>query len=429
MSRRDLNYFEPLPENQAAEDRLTRASLSLMRLVPAAHGEFLRQVDQSLALTGLPEHVEFDFRTSSPHPELEALLQANDVNGDDVAAVKVISVYLTPDVVNRPIEVRESERSAIYDGVIRYGEDLVILIESKLNEGIDATQAQNVNLRGLSGHCAELRGAHVRWHELFESWMHLDERNLLAPAESVLLSDFFDSTENHDKFADLLPFTTLRRTAGNRQRRNRRLKVLLQGAAGEDVEFSNEHHWWYAWDEDWTTFSQVALWADGRDTLHLGIWPGVQQREAHALFRSPVAQHFVDLDGRQIGAATWSVKPNPGINVRVPRGANMDLTCRLNVADYVQVWQESLDRIHRYSAEDLPELFAWLVGAGLADEERDGPEFEEKYVAPRRNQVDPRAGLSVTATWSWDDAVELDEAGRLLPELRAAVDVLAGRAM
>lgn len=420
MSRQDLNYFERY--GQSGENHLTRAALSFMRHVPLAQVEFLRLVDPTIATTTLPS-VEFDFQTSRLHPEFEKRVRSGEIDvAEPEERLEVISTYLTPDLIERPIEVVESSRNPIYDGVLRFGDHLVVVVEAKLDEEIDPRQAQGINLQGLSGSCdLRSRGAHVRWHDLFEAWMRLDDRGMLGPAERSLLGDFFEMAEGEARFSGLLPFTTLRRAGHNTQRIDRRVRVLLEAATGLGAQAD----WaWYV-TGDWLTLSRLYLWGDKSEGFHVGIWTGEQQREAKALYENPSTAHkLAALDGQRIGYATCSVTPRLGIAVRIPQ-LFVETTCRLDAGEFIDLWSSSLGRIHRYKADELEGLFEWMTMHALADDTLDRARFYETFVHPQRDQVDPRPALVATVNWDWEQAVALDnETGQLRRDVRQAADAL-----
>src|SRR5258706_9835635 len=93
------------------------------------------------------------------------------------------------------------------DGVLRFGEELVVVIESKIRGDEPSDQAEQLRRRGIEIEQQDVRS--LGWHELIEDWWALLERGLLAPAERVLMDDLIAFTEEH--FAHLLPFTTLGR--------------------------------------------------------------------------------------------------------------------------------------------------------------------------------------------------------------------------
>lgn len=111
--------------------------------------------------------------------------------------------------------------------MLRFGDELVVVIESKVVGQAPADQAR---LRGVEVQESKVIG--LGWHELLEDWWALLERRLLAPAERVLMEDLVAFAEEH--FARLLPFTTPGRAGEHDLRRQRRLMALLREATGID---------------------------------------------------------------------------------------------------------------------------------------------------------------------------------------------------
>ena len=147
----------------------------------------------------------------------------------------MISVFLSPDVgldLSAAV-IEERVREQRLDGVLRFGDELVVVIESKIVGEAASDQARLLRLRGVELQQSKVIG--LGWHDLLEDWWALLERGLLAPAERVLMEDLIAFTEEH--FPHLLPFTTLGRAGEHDLRRERRLMAVLREATGiDDVE-------------------------------------------------------------------------------------------------------------------------------------------------------------------------------------------------
>jgi len=406
MSHRHLNFFTPSNKPDAHEDQLTRAALVVIRIVPLARAEFLKLVDPAWSLASLPA-CHFDTQTKSVHPDLEKRARGGSLEPE--LELEVVSVFLCPDIAEKSIPVEESRRDPRYDGVLRFGDELVIVIESKLREEVDPTQAEQIVLGDLSGHC-RLRpdGVLMRWHELLAAWLELDEKDLLAPAESVIVNDFFDFTE--ESFAYLLPFNTLSKAGDNDVRVQRRLNTLLTKATGLEPNDGDVR-------EAWGTLQRIELKRNNPSgDLELRLWPGEQKTQATLLYgQADRARRCAALDGNAAGAARWSVKPNVNVSNYIPN-VRQWTTCNLSLSDYVDLWVDDRSEVRRHKTEELDSLFEWLAAHGLASE-ADRSDFNEKFVIPRLDQVDLRASLEVTARWPWEQAVELDSLGRLEIEI------------
>lgn len=188
----------------------------VMRAIPLA---------RDALLTLLAEKAIAGGRLSSarlPEPELDTqtrYVRESPALGeaDGLVLRQLISVFLSPDegLDLSSVEIKDRLREQRLDGVLRFGDELVVVIESKIVGRAPTDEARLLRLRGVEVQKSEV--VPLGWHELLEDWWALLERGLLAPAERVLMEDLFAFTEEH--FAHLLPFTTLGRAGENDLRR------------------------------------------------------------------------------------------------------------------------------------------------------------------------------------------------------------------
>lgn len=190
----------------------------VMRAIPLAR-------DALLARTGAPLSARL------PEPELD--IQARDVlrvpglsQAEGLSLQRLISVFLSPDegLDLSGAEIGERIGGQRLDGVLRFGDKLIVVIESKVKGDAPSEQARLLRLRGVE--IGQSNVIALGWHELLEDWWALLERDLLAPAERVLMEDLIAFTEEH--YARLLPFTTLGHAGENSLRRQRHLVALLR---------------------------------------------------------------------------------------------------------------------------------------------------------------------------------------------------------
>ncbi len=295
MPNRHLNYFRPLT-SATHEDQLTRGALLVMRLIPLAHQEFLRRISPDLALADLAP-AEIDTEVVELHPQLADEFEANGAASDQ--QLNVVSVFLTPGTEELDVDAEESDRRARFDGVIRFGDRLAVAIESKITDGIDPWQAAQIPLGRLAGHCdLQTKVAVVRWYELLDAWMRLEEHNLLGTTEREILADFFDMVG--DNFADLLPFQTFARAGANEARLERRLGRLLEQATGLEPTLTD------IWRVigGWKSFERISIWASRQDELVVALWPGERVDEARRIYGvRRRADAVTALDGQTLGRA------------------------------------------------------------------------------------------------------------------------------
>jgi hypothetical protein len=186
---RHLNVFLPYERPAHHEDQLTRAAMIVMRAIPLAR-------DALLARIGAPPSATL------PEPELD--IQVRDVlkppalgEAEGLSLHQLMSVFLSPDegldLSAAQIEERSGEQRL--DGVLRFGDELVVVIETKIVGEAPSDQARLLRLRGVETEHSKVIG--LAWHELLEDWWALLERGLLAPAERVLIEDLIAVAEEH----------------------------------------------------------------------------------------------------------------------------------------------------------------------------------------------------------------------------------------
>jgi hypothetical protein len=92
--------------------------------------------------------------------------------------------------------VLADDRDQVLDGVIQYGDELVIVIESKLDGPVETTQHERINLYGQPVVFPQ-RAAHVSWRDTIGTFTDLLARDLVAGGEREVLSDFLKLVETH----------------------------------------------------------------------------------------------------------------------------------------------------------------------------------------------------------------------------------------
>lgn len=224
---------------------------------------------------------------------------------------ELVSVFLSPDLELDLSEVTVTEREAEQrlDGVVRFGDELLVVIESKVVGQAPSDQASELRLRGAT--VERSRVVHLGWHELLRAWWQLLERDLLAPAERLLIEDLASFAEQH--FPHLLPFSTLTEAGDHPLRRQRSLTALLQQATGlQQIRPSLLDGAEAMLEEALGTrcIQRLMLHRDG-DTLVLGTAAGELKGQALAFYGTSRAERAVTLTWRPTPRASTSATAAP----------------------------------------------------------------------------------------------------------------------
>jgi hypothetical protein len=407
-----LNVFEPYRDLASHhEDQLTRAAMIVLRMVPLARETLLAAIGEG-SLSGLPE-CSLDMQATH-------VVDPGAGSEEAPARGRLVSVFLTPDIEPFALaeEVSETDRGQRFDGVLRFDPDLVVVVESKVCQRWarrDGHRAAELNLQGVR--FAEQRTCLLPWHDLLESWMRLVELDVLGTAERALVQDMLDYA--HRDFAHLLPFGSLRRAGSDPTRRLRRLRSLLAQATGVPVERGSLVHVRLDSALGAVSFQRAALDMVA-DQLVLHVWPGELKHQAEHLYTGTRA---LELSALAAPGQPWSVEPQPLLGYRnAPVRSRVYLTCTLSAATYAQRWQgEDWERVGAHHRNHiLGDLWPWLLARGYASP-GDLEAVSGFADSLGRRFAHLRPGMHVKRLWSLEHAEELDEAGLLAGEVRAAI--------
>ncbi len=428
-----LNVFEPYQDlGRGHEDQLTRAAMIVLRLVPLAREALLHEIGE---------------RSQSRLPDCTIDLQAahlvdpseEGASNGKVQRGRLVSVFLTPDFEPPEIveEVTDTDRGQRFDGVLRFDPDLVVLLESKVCRRWarrDGDRVAELNLGGV--HFAERRTCLLRWHDLLEAWWRLAEIGVLSPAEHALVQDMLSYA--HQDFGHLLPFGSLRRVGADPIRRKWRLRSLLREATGIQPERVGLVH--VRLDAALGTLSlqRAALSIDDEDRLTLHLWPGELKPQAEHLYAAGHAERLCELVGADAPGArngstpaeapSWRVEPQPLLGFRnAPRRTRVYLTCRLDAPTYARRWEgEDWSHVGAHHRETIrTELWPWLLERGYASEQ-DAERLDPFLRALGRRFAHLRPSMHVARSWSWAQAEQLEDEGRLVGEIHAAINRVLG---
>ena len=398
-----LNFFEPW-ENLAPnhENQLTRALLVVLRCCPIAQQAWLSLIDSTLLLHSLPTP-DFDTQRST-------ILRSED-QPPTHEPIKGTSVLCTADMgANPPDVVLQSDRGQVLDGVVRYGDERVIVLESKLGGPADDWQAGNINLHGQP---VEFEGSirKISWHDVLATFTDIadEKRALIAGAERIMLTDFLDFVDRN--FAYLGPFNTLRRCEAEPSRVRRRLSMVSSEVLGSDAPTLPGRH---------LTVALARLEYDENErSVELKMWPADTLQQARFFYKKPEAiERIVMLANDQ-----WDVWPN--FHFGFMAAGFCWTTTTLSLAEYVSYWRDNIDSVVQIYRQDWDEYWEKLVKAKVVDQTERG-NFDNDFTNTQRPTATPRPGLACVFSWSLDEAERLDSSGKFAIAVKERINQLLG---
>lgn len=416
-----LNFFEPWESPAHHENQLTRALLVVLRYCPIAHQAWLSLID---AVARSPVDPEFPrlklhsldlptFDTQRAHILTDAPQRdTGESQRDTNEQMRAISVLCAADASSRVSgAIVESDRGQVLDGIIRYGDELVIVLESKLHESPDDSQARNINLYGQPIKF-EASVRPISWRDVLDNFTDLadQKRSLVSGAEREILNDFLAFVAEH--FSELGPYSTLARCAGEPSRVGRRLGIILDEILNTDGQNLPGDH-------DSVKLCRFEYDSERR-LVELHMWPGDTLTQAYALYGPPGG---VERVGRvlKLQDSGWYVAPNFhfGFTASGYCWTNADIP----VAEYMQHWVDNIGKTGQIERPHWNRYWRDLERRNIAAHE-DRETFDKYFTNTRRQTATPRPGLHCAFSWRLDEAERLDTAGQLKSAVRKRINQL-----
>jgi hypothetical protein len=394
---RHLNFFVPY-ENAAAwhENQLTRALLVVLRYSPMAHQAWLRLVAPEWHLHNLSKA---DFATQRQR------VLGTDTEVPEGEVIPGISVWLAPDAAQDSAPIKDSDRQQVLDGIVNYGNDLVVVIENKIGWGGVTEQPHQINLHGSPVRFEE-KYRSVEWQRLLGVLFDLVERDLVSGAERLLISDFFDLVEEH--FPLIGPYSTLVRCADNRFRVERRLDTILGDVVGTDVGKAKR-------ERDLSGTAKIAqAWLEfdsDNSAVCLKMYPGDTLTQSRALYADRSAVEAV----LALQPDDWHVEPNFHWGFMATGYAWAKTS--LPVKKYCDYWVNEIGATRELSRPEWETYWAKLESAQIV--EATGKEaFDADFTNTQRQKAHPRPGLFCEYRWPLAEAQQLDAHGKFVEKVR-----------
>lgn len=396
-----LNIFVPFDRAAAShENQLTRALLVVLRCSPMAHQAWLRVVEPEQKLSDLSK-AEF---ASQRQLVLDPTTQVPE--GE---AVSGISVWLAPDAVEVNSPIASSDRQQVLDGIVTYGNDLVVVIENKIACSAITDQPRHINLYGSPVNC-EKKARSVSWQQLLGVLSDLVERDLVSGAERLLISDLLELVEEH--FPRIGPYSTLVKCGEHRFRIERRLDTsqgeVTATSVGEGL----------GWRDVAGTPKIFMAWlgiAIDNSTVCLRMYPADTLGQPRAFYRDAAAVDSV----LALQSDEWQVEPHFHRGF-MARGYAW-LRTPLSVEKYCAYWINEIRSTREIGRQEWEKYWAKLESADIV--EAAGKEtFDAEFTPSQRQKAQPRPGVFCEYKWPLVEARRLDAHGKLVEKVRARLN-------
>lgn len=416
-----LNYFSPY-ENQPPwhEDQLTRSFLVLLKYVPLAQVAFLDLVKE--ASDRLCQEIEFN---SFSFFEGELLME-NQTKKIKPNAKRVFSVVITDENWKRDDEVKESERSAVYDAVVYLPNEMVFVIENKPSSRNIWEEQLNISKESLpkveEDEKIEImeKTLVILWKDFITRLTNFQKRDLLSGTEARIVDDYLYFIE--ENFPFLNPYERFSMCKDDRTLLKKKCHSIIEKIAPDKVIQRKGGEKVIQLEEG--PVKLVSLKPTIKDEeegdwgIYLRLWPGDTVSQARKFFYNVKKEEFFGLKEKG-----WKIWPN--MHFAFMRSNLVWSNVKLSVEDYFNYWKENSSKIKRETVEGThPQRFNELWDNFLEEgiiSENDLLELEKHFGKTQRPNVNICPGFFVEFTWAKEEAEKLDNKKLFIREVREKI--------
>lgn len=397
------------------ENRLTYALMNLIRISPIIRAAFLdlvrdKQEQPIPALTALRER------------ECVVQTQTGELSAQEG---RLVAIGITAEGNDVDADIQRKDRRAIYDGLVTFiapenrqhqQESLILTVESKLGSEVGAWQLMPSTASLGNQIMEDPQAVILAWRDIIGTLTDLELRELVSPAERVIIRDFIDYVAAYH--SGLNPFEHFAVCRDDLDLLNRRCEMILR-----DIDPNP------AWHRsspiiavEFPSFKQIQLKAEqnhaGSWRITLELWPGDTMTQAREFWSKFDAGQLLALQLQNTG---WRLKPN--LHFSYIATHLHWATTSLAVAEYIELWQfgeMEIVSLYRDDADSYRHNWDFLVAENLIAP-NDVEPLEEKTTRTQRDRISMSPGLGISYTWSAVRASQLDRDGAFVCEVKERI--------
>lgn len=407
-----LNYFEPFQSKSSGhEDQLTRAYLVVLRFSPTALLMFYELISRGSNKLPPISEVQLD----------NIQFDTQKTNIEKYLASKVLSVLLTDKQFKLEQKVENSEREARYDGIIRFSDELLIIIENK-PKSINVWEDQlSPNLKNQSNEIELISEVVlVEWKEIIGTLNSLVSMHSISGSERMMITDFLDYVNRH--FSFLNPYDNLALCKNDYHLINQRLESILeQISANGEVGYQPKWRSFYLETGlegiRMVVFGVEMLESENKYNLQVGFYFGDTQHQSRKFYESNIPYQKIE----DLKSLNWTSRPNFHISYMQAQVVGFN-TPNGKSRDYYEYWLNNQNEIYQRKQEDLSNCLEKLSDLDIIkfDAEK-RKEVNDKVLETNRDRLNLCPGFVLTYSINSNDAIEMDNKKELVDFIKEKV--------
>lgn len=422
-----LNYFEPYISKTARhEDQLTRAFLIVLRYSPLALFIFYDYMRSSLLGLARNEYISVEI------PETSQIKGSNirfwTQTGNLENARQFVSVLITDEKIEMRSEVKNSDRGAIYDGIISFADELTLIIENKPKSKNVWKGQLNPNLSKWINEHKEYMDtipklvdvpAILEWKEIIKKLNEILLIDAVGGAERLIISDFLDFINRNFPF--LNPYDKLTLCKNNRELIEKRVKNILMSVSLREDLVDYHPGWAYYIKSDLPNITKVGLEIGFDQDKFKGLWLSLYFGDTSSQARSFYNRKIDYFKIEALINEGWKCEPNFHLSfmstnlvwLKTPEESEESIEA------YYSFWKENVNRIGQYGREEIRAFLSELDRLKLIILKND--ELDTQIFKTDRNRINVCPGLGLSYEYPAEKAKTLDSMDNLIDDIKKRI--------
>ena len=394
-----LNYFYPYRgKKDHWEDTLTRAFFIILKHIPLAQQAFIDIIREQQG-NFKREHILPSF--SAENTTFNVDCQTASIQNDEGI---LLSVFITNNQVKYDDPVKSVERNPVYDGVVSFGENITIIIESKPSANNLWRGQLNPAKSSLDGKDIDPVGCPIclTWQGVLDRFNTLISKDLPNYAEKMLFQDFFEFIDSSDRYSALKTHRNFHVCGLNKRLLDMRCQDLL-GQLGN----VKSHRGWKSYLECRGICRMFALEASPEKEpteIVLELYPGNNIGAARPLYER------LDLN-RLLSCLSQGWKIGPHFHLSDSFKQFFWANSAISLVDFIKYWKSNIAKIRQYTRDDFEVLRRELLQTGMINNS-DYEDLDNSLINSGRNIARVIPGLSIHYSWPLDEAIKMDSSSK-----------------
>ena len=407
-----LNIFNPFRhKSHEHEDRLTWAFLVVLKYDPLLQN-FLREM--VLAKAGLPLEDSNNGVTWEP-----AVVSTQTKRIENTPAL-LISVLLTDKSLQKEVEVKWSDREAIYDGVVEYPNGLTLIIENKLRH-VDVCEEQlspsknsfpEGDIKDVKLHESAIC---LEWAEVLEGMLRYAYSSVAPFGSRENVHDFLSLVDEDHPDSELTPYRTFALCGDRPEALKRRIALLvdaLKEKGGDDLEREydrdKERRWWYLRRPD-KIAERVALLIPDLTSkplkLRMSMWPANIVGQAKRFYKAVDKKRFLNLTESD----EWKIESD--LHFSFIGTKLVWAETKLETEAYFDLAADGLAGRRDVDSGLPPLLDSWEHKRLISSETK--AKIKVEFLEKNRDHINVIPGFHIYREWDLEEVIELEKKGEL----------------